>query len=143
MINMHNITAAYDDGDEVILELTDWRNGATQELHADLVLLGTGFSPEMPRMVRGIADSIGLAEIKVTRDYRLVLDRPATAACYLHGVNEATHGISDSLLSVLALRANDIIQDIFLLRAAHLDRPETVQLGAPIPAAGLLSGKES
>jgi len=143
MINMHSITAAYDDGDEVILELADWRNGATQELHADLVLLGTGFSPQMPRMVRGLADSIGLAEIEVTRDYRLVLDRPATAACYLHGVNEATHGISDSLLSVLAHRANDIIQDIFLLRAARPDRSETVQPGAPIPAAGLLSGKES
>lgn len=143
MINMHNVTAAYDDGDEVMLELTDWRNGATQELRADLVLLGTGFSPQMPRMVRLLADSIGLAEIKVTRSYRLVLDRPATAACYLHGVNEATHGISDSLLSVLAFRASDIIQDIFLPDASHLDRLETVQVAAPIAAAGLLSGKES
>jgi L-ornithine N5-monooxygenase len=142
MINMHDVTGARDDGDEIVLELTDWRTGATQELRADLVLLGTGFSPQMPRMVRRIADAIGLDEINVTRDYRLVIDRPAAAACYLHGVNEATHGISDSLLSVLAFRANDIIQDIFLQRTTELAEPETVQVPAPITAAGVLSRKE-
>jgi L-ornithine N5-monooxygenase len=136
MITMHDITAARDDGDEVALELTDRRTGATQELRADLVLLGTGFSPEMPWLVRRIADSIGLPEIKVTRDYRLVIGRPSTAACYLHGVNEATHGIADTLLSVLAFRANDIIQDILPQRTARLDTPETVQVSAPITAAG-------
>jgi len=124
MIRMHDVTAARHDGDEIVLELTDWRDGATQELRADLILLGTGFSPEMPRMVRRIADSIGLSEINIARDYRLIVDRPATAACYLHGVNEATHGISDSLLSVLAFRADDIIQDI-LRQAGRSDTPQT------------------
>jgi L-ornithine N5-monooxygenase len=112
MIRMHDITDARDDGDEVVLELTDWRTGATQELRADLVLLGTGFSEQMPRMVRRIADAVGVAEISVTRDYRLITGRPDTGACYLNGLSEATHGISDSLLSVLAFRADDIIQDI-------------------------------
>jgi L-ornithine N5-oxygenase len=144
LINMHDITTARDDGDEVVLELTDWRTGVTQELRADLVLLGTGFSAGTPRVVRSIADSVGLDEVKVTRDYRLVIDRPSTAACYLHGVNEATHGISDSLLSVLAFRANDIIQDILLQRTARLDAAEAaVQMPAAVTAAGLLSRKES
>jgi L-ornithine N5-monooxygenase len=142
MINMHDVTAASDDGDEVVLELTDWRNGATQEIRADLVLLGTGFSPEMPGMVRRLADSIGLPEIAVTRDYRLAIDRPATAACYLQGVNEATHGIADSLLSVLAARANDVIADIQLDRA-DLVTPEAVEVAAPVTTAGLLSRKDS
>lgn len=116
MITMNDITDARDDGDEVVLELTDRRTGEVQELRTDLVLLGTGFSPEMPRMVQEIAKSIGLSEIKVTRDYRLEIDQPATAAVYLQGVNEATHGIADSLLSVLAPRANDILQDILAHR---------------------------
>jgi L-ornithine N5-oxygenase len=136
MITMHDITAARDDGDEVALELTDRRTGAAQELRADLVLLGTGFSAEMPSLVRRLADSIGLPKIKVTRDYRLVIDRPSTAACYLHGVNEATHGIADTLLSVLAFRASDIIQDILPRRAAHLGTPEAAGVSAPITAAG-------
>ena len=67
-------------------------------------------------MIQEIAKSIGLSEIKVTRDYRLEIDQPATAAAYLQGVNEATHGIADSLLSVLAPRANDILQDILAHR---------------------------
>jgi L-ornithine N5-oxygenase len=138
-IVMHDITAARDEGDEVVLELTDRCTGAVRELRTDLILLGTGFSPEMPGHVRRLAAAIGLSEVAVTRDYRLVLDRSspadaaggkeaarrdALAACYLHGVNEQTHGISDSLLAVLAPRANDILQDIQRHRAAR-----------PVPAA--------
>lgn len=137
MITMSDITDARDDGDEVVLELTDRRTGETRELRTDLVLLGTGFSPEMPRMVQEIAKSIGLSEIKVTRDYRLEIDQPATAAVYLQGVNEATHGIADSLLSVLAPRANDILQDILAHRGEHPDTsvpPQTTSDAAPIVA---------
>jgi L-ornithine N5-monooxygenase len=136
LITMHDITAARDEGDEVVLELTDWRNGATTELRADLVLLGTGFSPEMPWLVRRVAAALGLPGIEVTRDYRLVIDRPAVAACYLHGVNEATHGIADSLLSLLAFRANDILQDILTDRGAQLGEQGAAQVPAPLTAAG-------
>ena len=131
MITMHDITSARDEGEEIVLELTDWRTGATRELRTDLVLLGTGFSPQMPWAVRRLAERIGLSDIAVTRDYRLVVDRPSTAACYLHGVNEQTHGIADSLLSVMANRANDILQDI--LTGDHLDTLTPVT--APVVAA--------
>jgi L-ornithine N5-monooxygenase len=140
MITMHDITAAHDDGDEVVLELTDWRTGATRELRTDLVLLGTGFEPTMPRMVRRVTDAIGLSEVTVTRDYRLVIDRPSTAACYLQGVNEATHGIADSLLSVLAPRANDILQDILAHRAAHDDVVTVTTQTARIEAVAVTNG---
>ena len=134
LIPMHDLTAARDEGDEVVLELTDWRTGATQQLAVDLVLLGTGFSPEMPMLIRKLASSIGLSEIAVSRDYRLVIDRPSTAACYLQGVNEATHGIADSLLSVLAIRSNDILQDILAHRAAHPDAADDEAEPDRIPA---------
>ena len=52
----------------------------------------------------------------MTRNYRLNTGR-ATAGCYLQGVNEATHGIADSLLTVLAVRAADITRDILADRA--------------------------
>ncbi|MFK0248352.1 lysine N(6)-hydroxylase/L-ornithine N(5)-oxygenase family protein [Amycolatopsis azurea] len=135
MITMSDITDARDEGDEIVLELTDRRTGMTQELRTDLVLLGTGFSPEMPRMVQEIAKSIGLSEIKVTRDYRLEIDQPATAAVYLQGVNEATHGIADSLLSVLAPRANDILQDILAHRGETPEvPPQPTQDADPVVA---------
>jgi L-ornithine N5-oxygenase len=82
-----------------------------------------------------VAHSLGLPEIAVTRDYRLIVDRPGTAACYLQGVNEATHGIADSLLSVLAVRASDIVQDIATYRAAHLGTSEAERIPTPAAAA--------
>jgi L-ornithine N5-oxygenase len=58
-----------------------------------------------------------LAKVEVNRSYRMMLPEPAEAACYLQGMNEATHGISDSLLSVLARRAQDITTDMLRHRA--------------------------
>ena len=81
------------------------------------MFLGTGFVREMPAMIRRLAASLGLDHIRVSRRYRLRVDEPATAACYLQGVNEATHGIADSLLSVVAHRAADIVHDVLAHRA--------------------------
>jgi L-ornithine N5-monooxygenase len=121
IITLTDVTAAREDGDEVVLELTDRKTGAVEELRCDLVLLGTGFQHGMPSRVRGLARSLGLDRIEVTRDYRLVISGPADAACYLQGVNEATHGIADSLLSVLASRASDIVHDILAQRGDWSD----------------------
>ena len=44
----------------------------------------------------------------------------AEAACYLQGMNEATHGIADSLLSVLAHRSQEITADLLAHRAERL-----------------------
>ena len=117
LITMTEVTAAREDDGEVILELTDRRTGSLSELRRDLVFLGTGFAWRPPRLIQGLADALELAKVEVNRNYRLELAEPAEAACYLQGVNEATHGISDSLLSVLACRARDITTDVLRHRA--------------------------
>jgi L-ornithine N5-monooxygenase len=117
LITMTDITGAGERDGEVVLELTDRSTGAVTELRRDLVLLGTGFDTRTPRLIQRLADAAGLDRVEVTRGYRLVLDQPSTAACYLQGVNEATHGIADSLLSVLAVRAEEITRDILAHRA--------------------------
>ncbi|MEV5174910.1 SidA/IucD/PvdA family monooxygenase [Streptomyces flaveolus] len=119
MITMTDITGATTDGDDIVLTLTDRRTSATRELRCDLVLLGTGFVREMPRMVRALGGALGLDRIAVTRNYRLETGRRGAAACYLQGVNEATHGIADSLLSVLAARSAEITEDILAHRAGR------------------------
>ena len=40
----------------------------------------------------------------------------AWGAIYLQGVNERTHGIADSLISVLAHRSQDIVNDLLARR---------------------------
>ncbi|MEO6504360.1 MAG: SidA/IucD/PvdA family monooxygenase [Jatrophihabitantaceae bacterium] len=118
LITLTEVTAAREEDGEVVLELTDRRTGAVTELRRDMVFLGTGFSWQPPKLIQGLADAIGLSKVEVTRGYRLVVDEPAEAACYLQGINEATHGIGDSLLSVLAHRAKDITCDILAHRTA-------------------------
>ena len=117
LITMTEVTAAREDDGELILELTDRRTGKVSELRRDLIFLGTGFAWRPPKLIQGLADALGLAKVEVNRSYRMMLPEPAEAACYLQGMNEATHGISDSLLSVLARRAQDITTDVLRHRA--------------------------
>ena len=118
LITLTEVTAAREEDGEVVLELTDRRTGAVSELRRDLVFLGTGFDWRPPKLVQGLAQAAGLTSIEVTRGYRLAIDEPAEGACYLQGINEATHGIGDSLLSVLAHRAKDITLDLLSHRVA-------------------------
>lgn len=106
------------DGDEVVLTLRDRRGGSMEELRCDAVLLGTGFVRGMPRTVRDLAARLGVTVPTVDRHYRLRLPENVTAGCHLQGVNETTHGIADSLLSVLAIRSAEIVSDILARRRA-------------------------
>lgn len=119
MITMAEIASARIDGDDVVLTLTDRKNGFSRELRCDTVLLGTGFVKQMPRLIQNLAASVGLEQATVDRSYRMQLPPSSTAACYLQGVNEATHGIADSLLSVLAARSAEIVADLLQHRHSH------------------------
>ena len=118
MLTLHDVTAAEERDGEVVLTLYDRRTGEPTELSCDLVLLGTGFVRGMPKLVQQLGDALGLSRFDVSRNYQLTLNQSSTAACYLQGVNEATHGIADSLLSVVARRAWDLTEDIVTHRAA-------------------------
>jgi len=114
---MTEVVGARVDGGEVVLDLRDRKSGKVEPLHCDLVLLGTGYEPRMPAMVRDLAERVGLDDIAVSRRYRVDLGDSAWGAVYLQGVNEQTHGIADSLISVLAHRSLDILTDMLDRRA--------------------------
>jgi L-ornithine N5-monooxygenase len=105
-------------GDDIVLDLQDRRSGKVEPLHCDLVLLGTGYAPGVPPLVRDLAARVGATDIAVSRRYRVDLGDTVRAALYLQGVNERTHGIADSLLSNLAFRSQDIVADLLARRAA-------------------------
>lgn len=121
-IHMHTLTdvvATRTEGDEVVLTVRDRLRGTTEELRTDLVFLGTGFESEKPALIRQAAASVGVEEITVDRNYRMVTPASVTAGCYLQGVNEATHGIADSLISVLAARAGEMVTDLLAPRGSE------------------------
>lgn len=112
MVTMAEITSARMEDDEIVLTVTDRRTRRPARISCDVIMLGTGFDKKMPRLVRDLAETTGVREFAVTRNYRMKLEPAVTAGCYLQGVNEATHGIADSLLSVLAIRAQEIVTDL-------------------------------
>ncbi|MGM1064114.1 lysine N(6)-hydroxylase/L-ornithine N(5)-oxygenase family protein [Saccharothrix sp. Mg75] len=107
-------------GGEVVLDLRDRKSGKVEPLHCDVVLLGTGYEPRMPALVRDLAAKVGIEDVAVGRRYRVDLGESARGALYLQGVNEETHGIADSLISVLAHRSGDIVGDLLDRRAVEV-----------------------
>jgi L-ornithine N5-oxygenase len=118
--SMTEVVQARVEGDEVVLDLRDRKTGKVEPLHCDVVLLGTGYEPRMPGLVRDLAARVGVDDIAVSRRYRVDLGESARGALYLQGVNEETHGIADSLISVLAHRSGDIVGDLLDRRAVEV-----------------------
>ena len=90
--------------------------GRIDELRCDVVMLGTGFERSMPALVRKIADVVGVDQFSVSRAYRVLMPPSVLAGCYLQGTNEESHGIADSLISVLAVRAGEIVDDLLAMQ---------------------------
>jgi L-ornithine N5-monooxygenase len=109
------VSARVEDG-EVVLDLRERTSGKIEPLRCDLVLLGTGYDPRMPALMRDLSAKIGLDQVSVSRCYRVDIGDSAWGALYLQGVNEETHGIADSLISVLAHRSRDILTDLLARR---------------------------
>ncbi len=87
------------------------KNTNTQE-HFDFIVLGTGYSNKLPNMVSDLGSKLDLDTIEVTRNYKAKVPCSDGVALYLQGVNEGSHGIADSLLSVLGTRSFEIMNDI-------------------------------
>ncbi|PMS20348.1 ornithine monooxygenase [Trinickia dabaoshanensis] len=77
----------------------------------DGVVLATGYRRDAHlKLLEGITDALGEspAHCNVGRDYRLQTGEHFQPRIYLQGCCEDTHGLSDTLLSVLACRADEI-----------------------------------
>lgn len=88
-------------------------------LDVDALMVATGYlrdaHEEMLEQVRSLRPA-GAAAWNPGRDYRVSLDGAkvsAQAGIWLQGCNEKTHGLSDSLLSVLAVRGGEIVASVF------------------------------
>lgn len=101
---------AHADGIELAL-----RHSASGELDVhryDAVVLATGYERQSHRqLLEPLASYLG--DYQVGRDYRVHTDERCQAAVYMQGFCQSTHGLSDTLLSVLPIRANDIASSVY------------------------------
>ncbi|WP_068827006.1 lysine N(6)-hydroxylase/L-ornithine N(5)-oxygenase family protein [Pseudomonas sp. BMS12] len=73
----------------------------------DAVILATGYRRDgYKRLLAGLQEHLGEG---VERDYRLSCQPQLSAGIYLQGCCEASHGLSDTLLSVLAIRSQEVV----------------------------------
>ncbi|WP_408005465.1 SidA/IucD/PvdA family monooxygenase [Pseudomonas huanghezhanensis] len=108
-----NIQSAYDDGLRIILTWFNKVQSKTETEQFDLVFLGTGYKNTIPDIFNESMLMMDRTSFNVSRHYRAELPYVGGASLHLQGVNESTHGIADSLLSVLAQRSQEIVNDLY------------------------------
>lgn len=92
-----------------------WNDRRREQQHeelVDLIVLGTGYRNALPSLLKSTLESLGMEDVEVSRDYRAALPCTDGASLHLLGINETTHGISDTLLSVVGARARRVLADL-------------------------------
>ncbi|CAN7282112.1 lysine N(6)-hydroxylase/L-ornithine N(5)-oxygenase family protein [Trinickia sp. LjRoot230] len=98
-------------GGQIELTMRDTLSGRRSAERFDALVLATGYRRDPHRtLLAGLAQHLGdaLAAHEVGRDYRLSTPAHFKPRIYLQGCCEDSHGLSDTLLSVLARRSDEI-----------------------------------
>lgn len=91
---------------------------AGETLDVDALMIATGYTRNAHETLLAKAEHLrppGADKWEVSRNYSVALDRSKVspgAGIWLQGCNEGTHGLSDSLLSVLATRGGEMVDSI-------------------------------
>ena len=93
--------------------------GDPEFLKVDAVIVATGYTRDAHEDM--LKDLVHLSPNwtgvwQVGRNYKLDLNKDLVeedAGIWLQGANESSHGISDTLLSILAIRSGEIVESIF------------------------------
>lgn len=107
MLRFHEVADVHASERAVHLTFTDKING-NEVTHAyDAVILATGYVRDRHRALLTSLRPY-LDDFSVDRHYRLVSTADFEPGIFLQGACEDSHGISDTLLSILAIRAAEI-----------------------------------
>jgi L-ornithine N5-monooxygenase len=107
LLTRHQVDRARTQPDGVYLDMVDLNSGTKTTQRYDAVVLATGYSRDQHRaMLSSLAPY--LRDFAVDRHYRLESIPDFKPAIFLQGACEATHGLSDTLLSITAVRTGEI-----------------------------------
>jgi len=122
VLPLMELTSLQEAAGGVVAEFINSAFDRPELLEADAVVLATGYRREKRHpLLAGLEAHLvadGQSSYRVTRDYRVVT-RPGFAPdVFLQGFCEDTHGLSDTLLSVLPIRSQEILQSLASRRGA-------------------------
>ena len=110
LMNFSSVKALNTEDDKVIAELYDLQTEQQIRKEYDYVFLGTGFVRNKVNCLDQLQQYLYLnnREYEVNRDYSLKTSSNFLPKIYVQGHTENQHGITNTLLSVIALRAGEI-----------------------------------
>ncbi|MEU9474362.1 SidA/IucD/PvdA family monooxygenase [Streptomyces sp. NPDC048191] len=118
-LTLHRLTelvGAHSDADRATATYFHLDSGATSQVDADAVILATGYRYPMPiPALAGLAGHLRMEtpeRYAIRRDYAIESAEDFRPRIYLQGFAEATHGFSEVLLSLMPVRAAEIIESI-------------------------------
>lgn len=108
LLRRHEVLSANARADGVELVLRDLDQNMELTRRYDAVVLATGYERENHKpLLTPLAKHLG--DLQVDRNYRLRSATEFQPAIFLQGACEGSHGLSDTLLSVTAVRVKEII----------------------------------
>ncbi len=100
-----------DEGERLALLIQDRLSGAERQWSYDAVVLATGYTrPINHPLLADLAPYI--EQFAVDREYRLETRPDFLPRIWLQGLSEPSHGLSDTLLSVLPIRAHELANSL-------------------------------
>lgn len=106
-LRRHEICSVRADQEGIHLNLYDVDSQRESTVCYDAVVLGTGYDRELhKKLLRPLWAYLG--DFQVDRHYRLESTAHFLPGIYLQGACESSHGLSDTLLSVTAVRTQEI-----------------------------------
>ena len=139
---LRNLRAVREEGDRVVAVLEETlRPGRREEWAGDAVVLATGFEwgtrhPLLDELAPWFEQAADGSGYRVERDYGVAARDGFRPRVFLQGYCEATHGISETVLSLLPMRAQDIQRSL----SARLAAAETAQTGPAAVVAAVEAG---
>lgn len=112
------------------LTLRDLATGKHNTRRYDAVILATGYERRSHRTLLAPLEDY-LHGLEVDRNYRALATASLQAPVFLQGFCEATHGLSDTLLSVLPMRSAEIAHALY----QALNTPIAARKPAAVPLA--------
>ena len=117
LLGQRTIEACAAEAEAVALTLRDHMTGEVATHRYDLVILATGYErTSHHRLLTPLAEYLG--DFGVDRFYRLRADERLQAPVFVQGFCQASHGLSDTLLSVLPIRALEVATALYERAAA-------------------------
>lgn len=110
-LRRHAVRKAVPHAKGIQFTLHDLNNDQEKTLNYDVVVLATGYHRDQYKSLLAPLAPY-LEDLAVNRHYRIHSLPKFKPAIFLQGACEASHGLSDTLLSVTAVRTNEIAQEL-------------------------------